>query len=399
MNVLADNTSSGTGASGGAGGSDFEMPSFDLSKIDGKVPDWLQWIIDHKEEILAVLTGIVTALTLIKLGVSGITALGIGVMVAGIVLAIQGLLDYLKDPSWENFGKIITGVGIAIVGLGIIIGSLPVALIGAILVIDGFLVKNWEKIKGKLDTWGEWLHGKFESLQKWVGEKLDWLPEKFGDVGKIIKSVIQTGILFITSLIEGIYKTIVDIYDKIFTGVKEVFDGIIKIFKGNFKDGIKEIADGLLKIFIGIWEGMSFAFVTAWNTIIGMFNNGGEIFKGFTEGISGIFKKIVNWLIDGINIVINKGLGGINSLLNNIKDITIVGGVKPFEGLWGYDPIKIPQIPKLKVGAIINNPRKRCTSSRWSSNRWRGRSRRYITINRHTSDVKIRRRNWKACCY
>lgn len=112
---------SDTGTAGGAGG--VGMPSFDLSAMQGEVPDWLQWIIDHKDEILSVLAGIATALSLIYLGIKPLTALGIGAMVTGILLTIGALKNYLEAPTWENFGKIIQGIGIFLAGLlGIILG-------------------------------------------------------------------------------------------------------------------------------------------------------------------------------------------------------------------------------------------------------------------------------------
>lgn len=51
INMLTDQSDTGTSA--GAGG--VGMPSFDLSAMQGEVPEWLQWIIDHKSEILSTL--------------------------------------------------------------------------------------------------------------------------------------------------------------------------------------------------------------------------------------------------------------------------------------------------------------------------------------------------------
>jgi chromosome segregation ATPase len=104
INMLTSQSDTGTQAGAGGVGA---MPDFDLSSWQGEVPEWLKWIIDHKDIILSVLAGIATGLTLIKFGMSGIKALGFGLIVTGITLAIQGLLGFIKDPSWKNFGKII----------------------------------------------------------------------------------------------------------------------------------------------------------------------------------------------------------------------------------------------------------------------------------------------------
>lgn len=141
MNILTDTSDSGT--SGGAGGGAV-APSIDPSLFKGEVPDWLQWIVDHKDEILAVMAGVVSGLFAWQLGLSAIKALGIGVMIAGIVYTIESLLDYLQDPSWTNFGKIVTGIGVALLGLGIIVQSTPLIVAGAIVAI----LRNNYKILG-----------------------------------------------------------------------------------------------------------------------------------------------------------------------------------------------------------------------------------------------------------
>ena len=120
MNILTDTSDSGT--SGGAGGGAV-APSIDPSVLQGEIPDWLKWIADNKDLILSIMAGIAAGLLAWKLGLDGIKALGIGLLIGGIVYAVESLIEYLKDPSWENFGKIITGIGIALMGLGLIIGG------------------------------------------------------------------------------------------------------------------------------------------------------------------------------------------------------------------------------------------------------------------------------------
>lgn len=143
MNILAD--SSNSDSSGGDGGA--SVPSMDLSGIQGDVPAWLQWIMENKDLILSLLAGVAAGLVAIKLGLDPIKSLGIGVMVAGIVYTIQSLSSYLQNPSWENFGKVLQGIGVAIVGLGILIGSVPLAVAGAIVLIIGTITKYWDQIK------------------------------------------------------------------------------------------------------------------------------------------------------------------------------------------------------------------------------------------------------------
>lgn len=358
INMLTDQSDTGTSA--GAGG--VAMPSLDLSSWQGKIPDWLQWIIDHKNEILALLTGIATALLLIKFGMSGIKALGIGLIVAGIVLSVQSLLSYLKDPTWKNFGNIIKGIGLAIGGLAIVIASVPLAIIAAALVIHGIIISYWDKIKEKWQEGIDWIWKLGDNLQKDIGQKLEWLPQKLGTAGAIIRALIQTAVLFITSSVNSLFEIILKVFDKIYSGIKKVLDGIILIFKGNFKEGIAQVAEGIKDIIIGAWMAIYHKFIWVWETILNMFRHGGTIFNGLKEGISDTFKNAVNGIIIGINNVMSYAFSGLNGILNRIRDIRIdlgaFGSFSPFSGIWGYNPIPVPQIPMLKTGAIINMPNK-----------------------------------------
>ena len=66
------------------------------------------------ESLIPIVAGLLTYIGLIKLGLDSITALGIGVMIAGIVALVQDLIDYIQDPSWENLLKVLMDIGVII---------------------------------------------------------------------------------------------------------------------------------------------------------------------------------------------------------------------------------------------------------------------------------------------
>ena len=115
INKLTDQSDTGTSA--GAGG--VGMPSFDLSKMQGNPPKWLQWIIDHKDEILTIMASVAAGLLAWKLGFGALRSLGIAVAVYGVIEAVKGLLAFIKDPTWENFKKFLVGLAVAITGVAI----------------------------------------------------------------------------------------------------------------------------------------------------------------------------------------------------------------------------------------------------------------------------------------
>lgn len=108
---------SDTGTSVGAGG--VGMPSFDLSALSGEPPKWLQWIIDHKNEILTIMASVAAGLLAWKLGFGALMSLGIAVAVYGVIEAVKGLLAFIENPTWENFKKFLGGLALAITGVAI----------------------------------------------------------------------------------------------------------------------------------------------------------------------------------------------------------------------------------------------------------------------------------------
>lgn len=218
LDVLQENKDSKSG-----GGSDFTMPTTDLSGMDIEVPKWLNWIVENKDIILSVMSGVATGLLAWKLGLDNLSdkgkpALGIGIAIAGIVYTIQSVIKYLKDPTFENFGKVLTGIGITIAGIAIAFGAWPVAIAGAIVAIIGIIMSNWEKIK---------------NFALGIGQ---WIEENFGLLGEIINVSIKNGL---------------SAFEVLFGGVKQIFDGIIQIAKGDLAGGLKTIFAGIVNVIIG----------------------------------------------------------------------------------------------------------------------------------------------------
>lgn len=213
LDVLQENKDSKSG-----GGSDFTMPTTDLSSMDIEVPKWMQWILDNGDLIISIIGGVTAAILLLKLGVGGLISLGIGIAIAGVIYLIQSVIKYLKDPSFENFGKVLAGIGLIIAGIAIAFGAWPVAIAGAIVAIIGIIISNWEKIK---------------NFALGIGQ---WIEENFGLLGEIINVSIKDGL---------------SAFEVLFGGVKQIFDGIIQIAKGDLAGGLKTIFAGIVNVIIG----------------------------------------------------------------------------------------------------------------------------------------------------
>lgn len=170
----------------------------------------------------------------------------------------------------------------------------------------------------------------------------------FSDVGKKVITGLQNGI-------NSIKQKIIDLFSNIFSQVKtkveEKVNGIVSFIKGlpqKIATGLSSIPEKFKQAFQKAFDKVK----EIWNKITSLFSKGGKIFSGLKDGIASAFKSIVNTLIEGINKVISTPFDKINKLLNDIRNVNILG-IKPFEKLWSQNPLPIPKIPKLAKGTVI----------------------------------------------
>lgn len=301
LEVNADNDTKSSGGIGKQSELNFDSEiqySQGLLNVLNGIKDFVS---NNKEELLGLLGGLLGFITAIKFELDGITALGIGVLIYGIITLISSIIDYLNDPSWENFGNVIKAIGAIILGLGITIGSVPLIVAGAIAMILGLIISNWEKIKEF-----------FQNIIQWIYDHLDEIKEHFGLVG-----------VFIASIFAEFLQWILHTFDEVFGGLKQILDGIIDlvagVFTGNWKrawEGIKNIVSGVFKTLLGIVK----------------------------APLNGII-SLLNGIIGGVNYLIN----GLNKFSVDIPDwVPVVGGKK-----FGFHIPNIGKIPMLAEGAVI----------------------------------------------
>lgn len=247
MNVLNDNGS--TGAMGAV------APSFDLaSPEDVKIPSWIQWIVDNKDLIISALFGIAGGIIAIKLGADLLMGLGIGLIIAGIVKMVKAIIDFIKDPSWDNFAKILEGLTVILIGVAIAMLAVnaanPVAwivlAIAAVAALAALIIENWDKIKSVLGTVGQWIYdhiikpvadffsGLWQGIKDGVGSAVQWVKDKFKTIVDFFGNLI--------SKIVGLFKKIgTKVGDAISGAFKAVINGVLKAIENILNFPIKSI--------------------------------------------------------------------------------------------------------------------------------------------------------------
>lgn len=226
------------------------------------------FIVENKEEIIAFFLGIVTFLALIKfaeiigalsqlssvlkplfafISTNAVTIAGIMLIVGGLVILIQGIIDYLKEPTWENFGQILLGIGIIAAGVFLIFGGFPAiitAIIGLIVALGLAIYKNWDKIKETLGKVGSWIYehiikpvtdffkSMWQGIKDGVGSAVQWVKDKF-------KSMVD----FFSNLISKI----VTLFKKIGTKVGDAIGGAFKTVINGVLSAIERILNFPIK--------------------------------------------------------------------------------------------------------------------------------------------------------
>lgn len=177
----------------------------------------------------------------------------------------------------------------------------------------------------------------------------------FGAAVAFLTSPIGLVVLAVTALI-AIVVLLVKNWDTVKEAAGKVWDGICNIWNAAAGWFNQNVVQPIANFFGGLWDGIKTAAKNAWDWILGLFSGGGKIFNGLKDGIVNVFKLVINCIIDGLNKIIAIPFKAINGILNEIRtfDIPLIG--QPFKGLWGKNPLPVPQIPKLAKGGIVNNP-------------------------------------------
>lgn len=136
--------------------------------------------------------------------------------------------------------------------------------------------------------------------------------------------------------------------------LKSAFSALGSFFSdtwANFKDAGARAWASIKTIFGNVAGFFKEKFGQAWSAVKAIFSTGGAIFSGIVEGISAAFKKIVNAIIRGINKVVSIPFNAINTALDKLRSVDILGN-KPFSFL---PTISVPAIPELAHGGIVRS--------------------------------------------
>lgn len=201
-----------------------------------KITNFGIWMQNNWMYVVGLIAGTAGALKLVELGVGGIKSLGIGLILAGIVITISSIIEFIKDPTWDNFANILTGLAIILAGVAIAMLAVnaanPVAwimlAISALVALVAVIIKNWDKIKETIknciDSIKNFFSGLWTSIKNIFSKVGSWFGEKFTSAWNAIKKAFSP----VTSFFKGIWTTIKNMFTKIGTTIGDAIGGAFK---------------------------------------------------------------------------------------------------------------------------------------------------------------------------
>ena len=263
----------------------------------------------------------------------GPTAAAIALVVGGLAMLVVGIKDVIENGfTLENTLTIIAGLLAAGIGISILTGSwIPLLIAGfvaALVALVSFTGHGDELIQGLkkiIDGFGKFFKGVFTgdlklaaegAKQIWEGLKQTW--------NAIVNSIKDAWNAFITWLqgknpaLAAIFETIGKLFSDQYNAWKKILSGLITFLTG---------------VFTGDWK-------KAWNGVL-------DILKGVWNLIAGTIEGAINFIIDGINLLIS----ALNKIHFEVPDwVPLVGG-KSF-GI-NITPVSRVSLPRLASGAVI----------------------------------------------
>ena len=378
INQLTDNTASGAGGGGGAASTEIAPDFSNLDMAEDKLHDilglvgaiaagLLAWKIaslftNDLSKIWGIALAVAGAFALVYfwldawnngidlqnfLGMlAGLAALAVGLAIAfgpiaaGIALVVGGLAMLvvgIKDVIENGFNlvntlTIIAGLLAAGIGISLLTGSwIPLLIAGflaALVALVSFTGHGEELIQGLkniIDGFGKFFKGVFTGDMKlavegikqiWEGMKQTWnaIVNSIKDAWNMFITWLQSKSPLLASIIQTYGKFVSDVYK-------------------NIKDILKGVIDFIVGVFTGDWT-------KAWQGVT-------EIFRGIWNNIVAIIESAINFIIDGINLLIS----ALNTIHFEIPDwVPLIGG-KSF----GISIPLVSQValPRLAEGAVI----------------------------------------------
>lgn len=237
---------------------------------------------------------------------------------SGVFEAIKNFFVEIATYIWDNFlGPIVEAVTATVQKIYEIVAKI-FEIIWALLSTAGKLIWDyvinpiWEGIKWLVDAIGNFFSGLWDSIVAIFTGVWDWVDET-------IITPLWEGIKWVVDEIAGFFS---DLWD----GIVEVFTGVADWFGGIFEDAWDAIVE--------VFEGVTDWFSELWEDIKEVFSDAATAVSDFFEAA---FDTVFNWIMEGVEDVVNFFIDGINGVVDIINEI-------PGVDIGKLDRLKLPRL-------------------------------------------------------
>ena len=213
--------------------------------------------------------------------------------------------------------------------------------------VSVFFTNLWASITGAIQVAWDWCVGLFSSIPGWINTNV---IQPVANFFVSLWNGLETGVTAAISAVKSVFSTVANWVNT--TVIQPISNFFSNLWNG-FKNGAVSAWEGVKSVFSAVGSFFGSVFNTVKEKILSVFSAGGKIFLGIKDGIVSTFKTVVNAIIKGLNKVISVPFNGLNTILNKISGLEILG-VSPFSWLTWRAPV--PQIPLLARGGIVNRP-------------------------------------------
>lgn len=324
-----------------------------------------------------ILSSLMNALTanlpqLLTLATNMVITLGQG-LIQNLPLILDAgmqMLDVLITGIIENLPLIISAVLQIITALSnALLQYMPDIIKAGIIVLTGLLTGITEALPDMIpviinmllmlvDVLVENVPILIDAMIQIVTVLMEHLPEILAGLWQVIVKVWDSWVVPALEAVGGFFSGIWQSIKDIFSGVgrwfnEKVIQPVVGFFSGLW-DGVKKGAskawEGIKNVFKVVADWFTGIFKRAWEGVKNVFSTGGKIFSGIVDGISSVFKTVVNAIITGINKVVAVPFDTINWVLGKLKGLNILG-IQPFGWI---QLLNVPQIPQIMAqGGVL----------------------------------------------
>lgn len=327
------------------------------------IKDAIQWVIDHKDLILAMISGIA----------AGFATWNVVQIVSG---AIKMFTSFVSTLKLVTSGQMALNAVMTANPIGIIITAIA-ALVAAFVYLwnncegfRNFFLNMWENIKTAFSAVVEWFKGAAASIGQfftdawntikgiWSGVKDffagvrdgisnafsnigNWFSEKFTAAKNAAQNAwngakehfanVKNGITNAFSKVDGFmsekfggawtavknaFAPFVGYFQQIWNTVKGIFSAVKSVLSGNFSDAWASIK--------GIFSGWSGFFSGLWTNMKNAFSNVGQLGKDIVRGLWNGINDMVSWISGKIKSFGENVLSGIKNFFGIKSPSTVM---------------------------------------------------------------------------